>query len=340
MGDYRLAASLLTGVPILATTVAELPSLPLDNVLDNLPNLGDSQEPLLPQVKKKTISNLDISQPEFTNPELNNPELKIQPEGLFNSETPKPVKQKLASGSQLYQYRLAALQSGKIYTRVDDDNLRLVAAKANRQLNYEDWQRLLTKEAAAIARGQGDNNLSVLVGDSLSMWFPAEKLPSGKFWLNQGISGDTSSGVLQRLPTFKQTNPDTIYIMTGINDLRRGATDETIVNNYRQIIRQLREMHPRAEIVVQSILPTRRVEVPNNRIFNLNKQIAAISYEQGANFLNLHPLFTDEQGNLRAELTTDGLHLNQRGYDVWQWALNRAEYTIAQARSVVTANKF
>ncbi|MEB3179557.1 MAG: SGNH/GDSL hydrolase family protein [Nostocaceae cyanobacterium] len=336
MGDsYRLAATLLTGVPILATTLSELPSLSLDNVLDSLPSLRDNQKPVLPKLEPKNVSNIDISLPEF-----NNQELQIQPEGSFNSETPKPVKQQLASGSQLYQYRLAALQSGKIYTRIDDDNLRASAAKANRLLKYEDWKTLLTREAGAIAQGQGDNHLSVLVGDSLSLWFPAEKLPSGKFWLNQGISGDTSSGILKRLPAFREAKPDTIYVMAGINDLRRGATDEDIVNNYRQIIRQLRQMHPKAEIVVQSILPTRLTAIPNSRIFHLNKQIAVIAYEEGVNFLNLHPLFTDEQGNLRRELTTDGIHLTQRGYDVWQWALNRAEYTIAQARSVVTAKTF
>ncbi|MDJ0801036.1 MAG: G-D-S-L family lipolytic protein, partial [Calothrix sp. MO_167.B12] len=32
-------------------------------------------------------------------------------------------------------------------------------------------------------------------------------------------------------------------------------------------------------------------------------------------------LFTNEQGNMRLELTTDGLHLSSQGYLVWSSAL-------------------
>ena len=38
-------------------------------------------------------------------------------------------------------------------------------------------------------------------------------------------------------------------------------------------------------------------------------------------YLNLHPLFTDQQGNLRSNFTTDGLHLSPPGYLVWRTAL-------------------
>jgi len=42
--------------------------------------------------------------------------------------------------------------------------------------------------------------------------------------------------------------------MIGINDLLRGMTDETM-ENQRQIVRYLRQVHPDSQIVVQSILP-------------------------------------------------------------------------------------
>jgi len=42
--------------------------------------------------------------------------------------------------------------------------------------------------------------------------------------------------------------------MIGINDLLRGMTDETILENQRQIVRYLRQVHPDSQIV-QSILP-------------------------------------------------------------------------------------
>ena len=249
----------------------------------------------------------------------------------FNSQI-TPTKSPV-SGSQLYQQRLASLKAGQIYTRTDnnDEDLEL-SQELNKayKLTYQDWKSLLAMEAQAMTKGQGANRLSILVGDSLSLWFPKDKLPTGKLWLNQGISGDTSEGVSKRLSAFSGTRPDVIYVMTGINDLRKGATDKSILVNSSRIIHSLRQSHPSSQIIVQSILPVRSQKIPNSRIRHINAQLAIIAQKQGANYLNIHNWFTDIDGNLRPELTTDGLHLSLAGYQVWQFALEQIEYRVAQ----------
>ena len=245
----------------------------------------------------------------------------------------KPTqKRRFASGSEMYFQRLAALRAGHTYTRLPSDDSQPAWMKEAfsaplplQKPTYEQWQSLLAQEARAVATGQGANRLSVMVGDSLSLWFPSEQLPAGQFWLNQGISGDTSGGILKRLSAFSQTRPQAIYIMAGINDLRRGAADDTILNNLRQIVERLRLAHPNSSIVVQSILPTRLAAIPNSRIRRLNQQIATIAQHEGASYMNLHPLFVDFEGNLRRNLTTDGVHLSQRGYEIWQWSLQQTD---------------
>lgn len=234
-----------------------------------------------------------------------------------------------SSNTQLYYQRLAALKAGQTYTRLASYSFQKVWQKNRSKPSYEQWKRLLAREADAIATGQGNNRLSILVGDSLSMWFPNQQLPEGQLWLNQGISGDTSRGILQRLGAFSRTRPDKIYLLAGINDLRRGESDATILHNLQQIMRRLRQQHPQSQILVQSILPTRLDAIPNQRIRRLNQQIAEIAQQEGVNFLNLHQLFADDGGSLRPELTTDGLHLDRRGYQLWQVALQRADQWIA-----------
>ena len=133
------------------------------------------------------------------------------------------------------------------------------------------------------------------------MWFPSERLPGSRLWLNQGISGDNTRGILQRTDTLKQTKPHSIYLMAGINDLRQGETDADILWNLRGIVRRLRENHPKARIIVQSILPTRFPAIPNHRIRNLNKQLAKIAAEEAVSYLDQQPYWTDERGNLRRE---------------------------------------
>jgi lysophospholipase L1-like esterase len=227
------------------------------------------------------------------------------------------------SGSQLYHQRLAALRSGTLYTRLPLNTYQAEWVNATVQPTYEQWISLLAAEAAAIVRGQGTNQLTVMVGDSLCLWYPREQLSSDRFWLNQGISGDTTAGVLRRLSAFAQTRPDTIQVMVGINDLRRGATDAEVLNNLRQIMRQLRHNHPDVEIFVQSILPTRLAEIPSSRIHQINDRLALIAQQEGVQYLDLRGYFADANGDLHPDLTTDGLHLSPRGYAVWQTALQQ-----------------
>ena len=199
------------------------------------------------------------------------------------------------------------------------------------QLSYQDWIDILGREAKAKA-SQQPQNLSIIAGDSLSRWFPDHLLPQERIWLNQGISGETSSGLLKRLSLFDQTQPEIIFVMIGVNDLLRGVPDDQLLANQQEIMRYLRRSHPQSQIVFQSILPhagasaswegrDRLLKLSNIRIRELNRKLAAIASTEGVNYLDLYPLFVNEQGNLRPSLTTDGLHLNYQGYIVWRSAL-------------------
>ncbi|TAE61321.1 MAG: G-D-S-L family lipolytic protein [Nostocales cyanobacterium] len=199
------------------------------------------------------------------------------------------------------------------------------------KLNYQQWQDILKQEAKAVA-AKPQENLTILAGDSLTLWFPPELLPEDRNWLNQGISGETSAGLLKRLEYFDNTKPEIILVMIGINDLIRGVKDEEILDNQRQIISYLRKQHPQSKIFLQSILPhgsetatwegkDKFLNMPNTRIRNLNKELEKIADQQGVEYLNLYPLFSNNKGDMRPEFSTDGLHLNPQGYTVWRTAL-------------------
>lgn len=316
---YLLAASLLTGLVIPASTLPHLPNVNLGNS-GAVWNLKDG---LKANVGKKIFSSAEISPPEFIDSWLPKP-VESQP-----SPKTQLVPRQITSGNQLYYERLAALKAGQIYPSLPEDSIKssLISTK-NTQLTYEDWKNLLTMEAKAMAQSQGENRLGILVGDSLSLWFPRENLPVSRLWLNQGISGETSNGILKRLSVFGETRPDVIYIMAGINDLRKGTTDEIVLRNYRQIVHKLRYTHPKSIIFIESILPTRLSAIPNTRIRHLNEQLALIARQEKADYLNLYDWFTDFQGDLRQELTTDGLHLSREGYEVWRSLLHQVEKNI------------
>lgn len=197
--------------------------------------------------------------------------------------------------------------------------------------SYDQWVTQLKREADATASANPEN-LSILLGDSISLWFPYELLPDNTTWLNQGISGEGSVGLLKRLDLIAETDPTIIYLMIGINDLLRDVNDDTIVANQQQIIQDLKDMHPKAKIVLQAILPHAAesstwesrnllLAVSNERIYSINDRLALLADQENIEYLDLETLFRDTEGNLRLDLTTDGIHLNDNGYRVWSSAL-------------------
>lgn len=196
-------------------------------------------------------------------------------------------------------------------------------------LNYQQWVDLLRQEAAA---AQDAAQLTVLLGDSISLWFPRTLLPGRRTWLNQAISGEQSAALVKRLNALDDADVKSFFLMIGINDLLAGKSDTQIAANIEAAIAYLRQTHPEADIVVQSILPhsahkatwegrDRLLLLPNQRIQSVNQTVASLAPKYGAHYLALYPLFANGEGALRSDLTTDGLHLNERGYLVWRTAI-------------------
>lgn len=214
-------------------------------------------------------------------------------------------------------------------------------------LSYDQWLDVLKQEAIVVS-AKSPERLTVLLGDSLSLWFPPEQLPSDRSWLNQGMSGETTAAMLKRLNFLDETKPQTILVMAGINDLKSGVSEEELLTNYRTMVQTLKQKHPDSEVVIQSILPhgdesmtveerDRLLAVSNEQIFKLNQKLATIAKEEQVLFLNLNPLFSNNEGMLRSDLTTDGLHLNPTGYLVWSTALQTFSQTQLRAAEVPQA---
>ncbi|MER3435411.1 MAG: lysophospholipase [Leptolyngbya sp. ERB_1_1] len=258
------------------------------------------------------------------------PESGAEPEFSTTIAT-RLTRQSPQSGGQLYLQRLAALQVGKLYSRLPSDSFGEVWKEAVLQPTYQQWRKLLALESKAVSRRKNNQDLAILLGDSLSLWFPCDRLKPSQVWLNQGISGDTTWNILARLPDSANTRPSEIYLMAGINDLKMGASDAEIVWNMQRIIAKLKAMHPNAKIIVESILPTRSPRIPNDRIAGINRQLNAIAQQSGATFLDLFSQFVDQDGQILPDYTTDGIHLSAQGYAAWQSVFQESSSKVASA---------
>ncbi len=113
-----------------------------------------------------------------------------------------------------------------------------------------------------------------------------------------------------------------IYVMLGVNELGWAKVD-IFREQYAKVISRLREDHPDAEVVLQSILPVsarqeaKKTYVNNARILEYNDAIMALAEEMDCAYVNVAEAVMGEDGCLRSELTSDGVHLNIKGCKIW-----------------------
>jgi len=158
----------------------------------------------------------------------------------------------------------------------------------------------------------------VFIGDSLTEWFDWQRRFPDHDVTNLGISGETVEDLLARRDLVRSLvrDPDVVFLMTGINNIlqeRFGITEP-----YREVVRNYTTWWKGATVVVQSLLPVEYAWVNNDRIRDINRQLAAIALEYGARYLDVYAVFVEGGGNVRPGLLSDdGVHLAGRGYEVW-----------------------
>ncbi|WP_240186825.1 GDSL-type esterase/lipase family protein [Pedobacter nanyangensis] len=151
--------------------------------------------------------------------------------------------------------------------------------------------------------------------------------------INRGIGGDNSFGILARMDEIVNAKPKAIYLMDGINDQFRKLPHEVSVNNYRRIIRKIKQRSPKTKIYIESALPineemTKETYTKGRNILvpELNKKIKALAEEEGVTYIDICPLFQDENGVLKKEFTMDGVHLKAAAYINWVKFLKDKKY--------------
>jgi len=169
-----------------------------------------------------------------------------------------------------------------------------------------------------------EKNQIIFLGNSLTQggkwqeYFPNQRIA------NRGIVGDNTDGILARLDEIIDAKPEKLFILTGTNDVSQDLSNDYIINNMRQIVRQVQAGSPQTIIFWQTLLPINnsfgrfsRLIGKEPQIEELNARIEKMAREKNIHFINLYPLFQNAEGLLDPKLTNDGLHLNEVGYEIW-----------------------
>ena len=151
-------------------------------------------------------------------------------------------------------------------------------------------------------------------------------LSGGLFGAGLLLSGMTNTLKIQGfLDLFGTWDATLAFVMIGTNDFADAHRSVAAVwANYQQIVKRLESSG--IKVVVVSTLPCHTVKGAwkscgsyNSKIRVLNTRLARLSGSR-VTFLDLWPVLV-AGGNLRAEFTFDGIHLNGNGYQQWKKAM-------------------
>lgn len=165
----------------------------------------------------------------------------------------------------------------------------------------------------------------IMLGNSITEGGDWKKLLKDSTVINRGISGDVTFGVINRLDEIVKRQPSKVFLLIGINDLSRKTPDEVILENLFSIVSKIRSGSRNTEVFVQSILPTNETFknfMPNfkgkaSSILTINTQLQRYADKMKFTYVDLYSKFLDANGLMDAKYATDGLHLNELGYQHW-----------------------
>jgi lysophospholipase L1-like esterase len=192
----------------------------------------------------------------------------------------------------------------------------------------KDWANLGRYRAdnATVAAPAAGEKRVVFMGDSITDAWGRHygKFFPGKPYINRGISGQTTPQMLVRFrPDVIALKPEAVVILAGTNDIS-GNTGPTTLEEIEGNLMSMAELAKAngIKVVLSSVMPVTDAIKPQTerrppaKITALNAWIKDYAAKTGAIYLDYYSAMVNGEGMLKTELTYDGLHPNDAGYQL------------------------
>ena len=169
-----------------------------------------------------------------------------------------------------------------------------------------------------------------VIGDSIVQQMDLAALMGRSDVVNRGIAGDLSVDMPKRLKFLLGKRPKVLVIQGGINDIMSRIPIERIVKSKMEML-AFCEKEGIAPVLVQTLRVAKagpaelqmNREAINTKVVELNAAMAAVAKEPRIRLVEISDA-ASEDGFLRSDLTSDGIHLNHQGQALLAAAISRA----------------
>jgi lysophospholipase L1-like esterase len=187
---------------------------------------------------------------------------------------------------------------------------------------------------AMLAPPVGSEARVVFFGDSITEGWSRPEMGGffpGRPYVNRGVGGQTTAQMLVRFrPDVIALQPKAVVILAGTNDIAGNSGPMSLAASEGNLasFSELAQAHG-IKVVLASLLPVtdakrdrageaRRQtrERPPEKVLEINRWLADYARANGHVYLDYFAAVVGANGELRPELTEDGLHPNRAGYDV------------------------
>ena len=157
----------------------------------------------------------------------------------------------------------------------------------------------------------------IFIGDSHIQGLAVNEVT--KEGINFGIGRDTSKTILNRVHQYQSVQSAKIVVLAfGINDFQHRSSAE-MIKNYKSILQAIPKT---TRVVINGVfnIDTEHstIKVTNEDILVFNEKLEQLCKDfKNTTFLSINSKLTHNKELLRGYHIGDGLHLNQRGYEVW-----------------------